>query len=63
MSEDVEVCCPLCGTTFPGQESCPEGCPLAGSCRTVCCPNCHYRFVLHSRVVGWVQRLIEGRRA
>ncbi len=57
------VQCPLCGGRFPGVEACQAGCPLSGSCKTLCCPHCHYRFVEHSAVVGWVGRLLKGTRA
>ena len=60
--DEALVTCPLCGTRFPGKESCPSGCPLAGGCKTLCCPNCDYRFVLDSTLVRWVQRLV-GRKS
>jgi hypothetical protein len=55
------VSCPLCGARFPAAAACPPGCLLARGCRTVCCPNCHYRFVASSSVVRWLGRLV-GRR-
>ncbi len=58
-----QVQCPLCGGRFAGKESCPEGCPLAGGCRTLYCPHCHYRFVEDSTLARWVSRLFPGRRA
>lgn len=56
------VSCPLCGFRFPAHESCPAGCPLSKNCRTLCCPNCHYRFVKAS---PWLERLaaLLGKRA
>jgi len=59
----AEVRCPLCGGRFPGKEACASGCPLAGACRTLCCPHCHYRFVEDSLVAGWLRRLLPQRRA
>jgi hypothetical protein len=53
-----EMQCPLCGGRFPGRESCVAGCPLPASCRTVCCPHCHYRFVEESTLARWVGRLL-----
>ncbi len=37
---------------------------MNGSCRTVCCPHCHYRFVTAgtSTVAGWLERLLKGAR-
>ncbi|HVN75807.1 MAG TPA: hypothetical protein VMT19_05775 [Thermoanaerobaculaceae bacterium] len=61
--EAALVQCPLCGGRFHGQEACANGCPLSGSCRTLCCPYCHYRFVEQSAVVDWLGRLFKGRRA
>jgi hypothetical protein len=58
-----EVQCPLCGGRFPRHEACAAGCPLAGACRTLCCPHCHYRFVEDSIVVGWVGKLLHRGRA
>ncbi|MFN3412660.1 MAG: hypothetical protein ACK42L_01170 [Thermoanaerobaculum sp.] len=55
------VRCPLCGFSFPGQESCPAGCPLAKNCQTLCCPNCHYRFVLTSPWLTRVAKLSKKR--
>ncbi len=57
------VRCPLCGGRFPGRESCPSGCPLSKSCRTLCCPYCDYRFVEESVLVGFLGKLFRGRRA
>jgi len=57
------VQCPLCGGRFPGWEACQSGCPLSGSCKTLCCPHCHYRFVERSTVVDWLGRLFRGRHA
>lgn len=54
--------CPLCGERFPEQQSCPSGCLLARHCRTVCCPHCHYRFVVTSSASRLLERLL-GRRA
>lgn len=63
MSNPADVRCPLCGTRFPAHAACPAGCPLARGCTTLCCPNCHYRFVAESvlvrlveRAVAWVRR-------
>jgi hypothetical protein len=60
-----ELHCPLCGARFPATAGCASGCPLAGSCRTVCCPHCHYRFVTaaSSTVAGWLERLLKGARS
>jgi len=58
-----EVQCPLCGGRFPGRESCVVGCPLSGSCRTVCCPHCNYRFVQGSTLARWMGRLLHLGRA
>jgi hypothetical protein len=58
-----EVRCPLCGGRFPGRESCVAGCPVSHSCRTVCCPHCHYRFVEESTLGRWLERLLHVGRA
>ena len=55
------VSCPLCGGRFPGRASCPSGCPMARSCRTLCCPHCGYRFVQDSAVVDLVRRVFRRR--
>ena len=36
--------CPLCGNEFREEESkaACQGCPLAGACHMVRCPNCGY---------------------
>ena len=52
--------CPLCGGRFPGRDACVAGCPLAGSCHTLCCPHCHYRFVEESTLARWVGRLLRA---
>lgn len=50
--------CPLCGERFdPDGSSCPSGCPLAGRCKVICCPNCGYEFVEESAVVSGLGRL------
>ena len=54
--------CPLCGTSFPPEAACAVGCPLAGHCETLCCPNCHYRFVEESTLTRWLARLFARRR-
>ncbi len=58
-----QVVCPLCGGSFPGRHACVEGCPLAGSCRTLCCPHCHYRFVEESTLIRFVGRVVRWTRA
>jgi len=55
------VHCPLCGFGFPGRASCPAGCPMARACRTVCCPNCRYRFVLPSPTLARLAKLFRRR--
>ncbi len=62
MSEPRTLTCPLCGARFPERESCPSGCPLARHCATVCCPHCHYRFVVTSPTSRLLEKLL-GRRA
>ena len=57
-----EVRCPLCGARFPAAAACASGCPMSGSCRTLCCPHCHYRFVATSVVAGWLERMLKGAR-
>ena len=61
--EATLVQCPLCGKRFAGRESCPSGCPLSKSCRTLCCPYCNYRFVEESALVGFLGRVFRGGRA
>lgn len=61
MSDEHLVICPLCGHRFPERPSCPSGCPLARRCRSLCCPNCRYRFVVASTTSRWLERLL-GRR-
>jgi hypothetical protein len=63
VSRVQEVRCPLCGGMFPGREACASGCPLSGSCRTLCCPHCHYRFVEDSVLARFVGRLVSWRKA
>jgi C4-type Zn-finger protein len=58
-----EVQCPLCGERFPRRDSCVVGCPFAGSCKTLCCPHCHYRFVEESTLTRWLDKLLHGERA
>ncbi|MCS7183535.1 MAG: hypothetical protein NZ869_10565 [Thermoanaerobaculum sp.] len=58
-----QVRCPLCGFSFPGERSCPRGCPFGGRCHTLCCPNCHYRFILTSPLVERFVRLWQRRPA
>jgi len=55
-----QIRCPLCGASFPAAAACVSGCPMSRHCRTVCCPNCHYRFVTTSTVAGWLERLLKG---
>ena len=62
-AEAATVRCPLCGKRFPGRESCPSGCPLSKSCRTLCCPYCNYRFIEESALVTFLGRVFRGRRA
>jgi hypothetical protein len=63
MAADPKTCgkvrtCPLCGQRFdPEGSSCPSGCPLAGKCKVICCPNCGYEFVEDSAVVSGLGRL------
>ena len=61
--EARRVQCPLCGKRFAGRDSCPSGCPLSKSCRTLCCPYCNYRFVEESALVAFLGRIFHGRRA
>lgn len=58
-----EVQCPLCGGRFPRRDACVVGCPLAGSCKTLCCPHCSYRFVEESTLTRWLGKLLHGERA
>jgi hypothetical protein len=57
------VRCPLCGNRFPATRACPESCPMSGNCHTLCCPNCHYRFVETSPLARLLQRILGGERA
>lgn len=52
--------CPLCSFEFlPVGDACHTGCPLAGHCHMVCCPNCGYQMVdaTRSRLAGWLRKL------
>lgn len=52
--------CPLCSFEFlPVGDACHTGCPLAGHCHMICCPNCGYQMVdaTRSRLAGWVRKL------
>lgn len=52
--------CPLCSFLFlPVGDACHTGCPLAGHCHTICCPNCGYQMVdaTRSRLAGWLRKL------
>lgn len=54
------VQCPLCSFEFlPVGDACHTGCPLAGHCHMICCPNCGYQMVdtTRSRLAGWLRRL------
>jgi Fe2+ transport system protein FeoA len=52
--------CPLCSFEFlPVGDACHTGCPLAGHCHMICCPNCGYEMVdaTRSRLAGWLRKL------
>ena len=52
--------CPLCSFEFlPAGDACHTGCPLAGNCHIICCPNCGYQMVdtTRSRLVSWLRKL------
>lgn len=54
------VQCPLCSFEFlPVGDACHAGCPLAGHCHMICCPNCGYQMVdaTRSRLAGWLRRV------
>ena len=54
------VQCPLCSFEFlPVGDACHTGCPLAGHCHMICCPNCGYQMVdaTRSRLAGWLRKL------
>jgi len=54
-ADPEKIQCPLCGIRFvPLAAACP-GCPLAGNCPRVCCPNCRYSFPPESRLVNWLR--------
>jgi|YNPBryunderm2012_1023409.scaffolds.fasta_scaffold03411_6 hypothetical protein len=58
MSQARLLTCPLCGARFPESPSCPSGCPLAARCATVCCPHCHYRFVLSTGLSRLLEKFL-----
>lgn len=45
--------CTLCGYEFDEQdgENACNGCPLAGSCKMVRCPNCGYDVILEPKLI------------
>lgn len=44
--------CPLCSYEFANSAaSACAACPMGGSCNTVCCPHCGYRFVTSSKTL------------
>lgn len=52
--------CPLCSFEFlPVGDACHAGCPLAGHCHMICCPNCGYQMLdtAQSRLAGWLRKL------
>jgi Fe2+ transport system protein FeoA len=52
--------CPFCSFEFlPVGDVCHTGCPLAGHCHMICCPNCGYQMVdaTRSRLAGWLRKL------
>lgn len=54
--------CSLCGYQFDRNAlACHAGCPLAGGCHIICCPNCGYQVVDESRsgTIKLLQRLKE----
>lgn len=54
--------CPLCGYQFQeeeGKATC-KGCPLAGACHMVRCPNCGYDIPMEPRLIKVFKSL--GRR-
>ena len=54
------VQCPLCSFEFlPVGDACHIGCPLAGHCHMICCPNCGYQMVdaTRSRLAGWLRKM------
>ena len=57
--------CGFCGYTFDpadAQESC-EGCPLHRGCHLIRCPRCNYEMPPESKLLGWLKKVVEGRRS
>ena len=58
MTEAEHHKCPLCGFEFDGADGCPSSCPMSSGCSMVKCPNCKYEYVVRSRTVDAVKRLL-----
>ncbi|MFZ1946192.1 MAG: hypothetical protein WAW06_01435 [bacterium] len=50
--------CPLCGREFDAADRSCRSCPMARTCKVVCCPGCGYGFPAESSLVGWLKRLL-----
>jgi DNA-directed RNA polymerase subunit RPC12/RpoP len=54
------VQCPMCGLRIGEAEAgktC-NGCPMAGHCKKVKCPNCGYEIVRAPDIGGWWRRVV-----
>jgi hypothetical protein len=50
----------MCGHSFTREEgaACRTGCPVAGGCGMVTCPNCGHEHAPESKLVSLVTRLV-----
>jgi hypothetical protein len=50
----------MCGHSFTREEgaACRTGCPVAGGCGMVTCPNCGHEHAPESKLVSLVKRLV-----
>ncbi len=56
--------CPLCGARFDAAgQGCRPSCPMAASCRVVCCPACGYSFPQETGLAGGLRRLVDRMKA
>jgi len=61
--DEARTRCPLCGHGFTDEElaACHAGCPMAGSCSVVKCPNCGTEFPKPGAVTRWLGRLLSAK--
>ncbi len=57
--------CGFCGYLFEAADSAAAcaGCPVVGDCHLIRCPRCGYEMPPEAKLVGWVRRMHERKRA